>query len=148
MEDDACSSLTRQLELLTAARRSRLTWIPMARMEPASLKTAHSREKVMMTFSTQNGEIFQSATFPDRVSIEDKGGKCYTSETGGASGGSTSFFDVAGKYQRGHPRRFLLYTQPFSSKTPKTDSGTTLYSAFLTLMGRTPHIQYCSSSPA
>ena len=62
---------------------------PMACMEPVSSKTAHSRKKVMMTFSTQNGEIFQSATVPDRVSIEDEGGKCHTSETGGASGGST-----------------------------------------------------------
>ena len=53
----------------------------------------------MMTFSTQNGDIFQSATFPDRVSMEDKRGKCHTLETGSASGGSTSFFDVAGKYR-------------------------------------------------
>ena len=98
MEDDARSSLTRQLELLTAARRPRLLWILMARMESASLKTAHPRKRVMVTFSSQNGEIFQSAPFPDRVSIEDKGGKCHTSETGAASGGSTSFFDVAGKY--------------------------------------------------
>ena len=41
---------------------------------------------MVMTFSAQNGEIFRSAAFPDRVSVEDKGGKYHTSETGRASG--------------------------------------------------------------
>ena len=57
----------------------------MACMEPASLKTAHLREKV--AFSTQNREISRSAMFPDRVSVDDNEGECYTSEAGDASGG-------------------------------------------------------------
>ena len=95
-------------------------------MESASLKTAHPRKKVMMPFSTQNGEIFQSATFSDRVSILDKVGKCHTSKTGRERRFAISF-RCRRKIPGGHPRRFLLYTRPFSSKTRKTDSGTTLY---------------------